>query len=159
MNYFFKRLLKLVPTLLGLSFLTFCLLYLAPSDPAEMHYHKLGVTPTEETLDKFREEKGLNDPLLIQYKNWLFRVLGGDLGQSYNDGQDVLPKINKAIPYTLSLGVNGVVLSLLISLPLGFYLGAKPRSRLSKGLLSLSFMGNSLPNFIIGLGLIYLFAI
>lgn len=158
MNYIIKRIFKLIPTLLGLTLLTFSLLYFAPSDPAQMHYHNLGVAPTEEMLEKFRHEKGLDDPFFLQYKNWVTNAIKGDLGQSYADGQNVTEKINKAIPYTLSLSVNAILISLLISFPLGFILALKPNSKSSKLILALSFIGNSLPNFIIGLGLIYALA-
>lgn len=158
MTYIFKRLLKLIPILLGVTILTFTLLYFAPSDPAKMHYHNMGVSYTDEMLENYRKEKGLNKPFIIQYKNWLFNVIEGDLGQSYNDGSPVIQKISQAIPYTLSLGINSVILTLIFSLPAGFYLALYPKKKKSKFLLFLSFLGNSIPNFILGLGLMYLLA-
>lgn len=159
MKYFLKRTLKLIPILFGLTILSFSLLYLAPSDPAEMYYHNLGASATEEMLDNFREEKGLNEPFLNQYMNWVERLVQGDLGESYADGQNVIEKINRAIPYTLSLSLNALILSLFISFPLGFYLALKPNSKFRKFILAMSFIGNSLPSFIIGLGLMYLLSI
>ena len=158
MKYIVNRFLKVIPILLGVTFLSFSLLYFAPSDPAKMHYNNLGVSYTEEMLDNYRREKGLDKPFIVQYKNWLIQIIQGDLGQSYKDGRPVMEKISRAIPYTLSLTLNSILLTLVLSLPLGFYLALFPDKKKSKLMIFLSFLGNSIPNFILGLGFIYLLA-
>lgn len=158
MKYLLKRLLKLVPIVLGVTILSFCMVYLAPSDPATMYYHNLGVTASEETLEAYRKDKGLDQPLPVQYKNWLVGVLKGDLGRSYEDNVPVTDKISRALPYTLSITLNAMVLTLVISIPLAFYLALRPNTRLASLIYGASFLGNSIPNFILGLVLMYIFA-
>ena len=78
-KYIGKRLLQLVIVILGVSFLTFLVTQAAPSDPAEMSYISRGIAPTDEQLEAARKEMGLNEPFIVQYWNWLVKLLHGDL--------------------------------------------------------------------------------
>ena len=78
-KYIRKRFVQLIPILLGVSFITFALMYLAPSDPAEMKLSAQGTAVSQEILDETREEMGLNKPFLEQYLSWLLNLLTGDM--------------------------------------------------------------------------------
>lgn len=156
MKYFLVRLLKLVPIIVGVTLITFSLIYLGPSDPAKMHFFQEGQAPTEEMLENFRNENGLNDSFIAQYLRWWNNFLHGDLGKSYSDGKPTSYHIKKSMPYTVYLSLNSIVITLIVSIPLGFYMAIKPKSLLSKFLSSFSILSISLPNFIVALLLIYI---
>ena len=89
--------------IIGLSFLTYLLMYISPGDPALKKLNAQGITVSEETLEAAREEMGLNEPFLARYANWLSNALTGDLGASYKDGLPVANKLMHAMRYTLIL--------------------------------------------------------
>lgn len=158
-KYIVRRLLQLIPVMLVLSFITYALLYLAPGDPAEMRLKAGGITPTDEMLEKVREDMGLNEPFLQRYFHWLGGALRGDLGNSYKDGAPVAGKMQRATKYTLILTGTSVVLSLLIALPLGV-LSALLHRKLPDHLIRLAaFIGCAVPTFLASLLLIYFFCI
>ncbi len=154
-KYIIKRMLQLIPISLVLTFLTFALMYLAPGDPAEMKLKAQGIVPSMELLETTRENMGLNKPFLQQYGEWLWNLLHGDFGTSYKDGQPVFTQLCKATRYTVVLASSAIIVSLLISFPLGL-LTALHKNRFSDYLIRfLTFIGNSVPNFFIALLLIF----
>ena len=157
MKYFIKRLLRTIPIVVGVTLITFSLIYLSTSDPAHMHFHQAGSPATEEMLEQFRHEHHLDEPFFIQYQNWWVSFLKGDLGTSYQDGRPVSEKIMKSAPYTISIAINSMILTLLVSIPLGIYCAYHKQSRLSKVIDVITQVGISIPTFIIGLLLLYLF--
>lgn len=159
-KYVGKRLLSLVPILLGITFLTFLLLYIAPGDPAQKRLSSnSGVAVTQEQIDNMREEMGLNRPFLVQYGSWLGHALTGDLGTSYKDSMPVSGKLGPAFRRTLILAGVSLLISLLVSIPTGI-LSAVYRGSLSDHLFRLlSFVGNSLPNFLLSILLMYFLCI
>ena len=157
MKYFIKRLLRTIPIVVGVTLITFSLIYLSPSDPAHMHFHQAGSPATEEMLEQFRHEHHLDEPFFIQYQNWWVSFLKGDLGTSYQDGRPVSEKIMKSAPYTISIAINSMILTLLVSIPLGIYCAYHEQSRFSKLIDLITQVGISIPTFIIGLLLLYLF--
>lgn len=92
-RYLCKRLLYLLPVMLGVSLITFGLIHLAPGDPAEIILRAGGVEPTCEAVEALREELGLNDPVYVQYLRWLWRVLHLDLGTSFRTGLPVTQEL------------------------------------------------------------------
>ena len=102
-SYLFRRLLNLIPILIGISFLSFVLINLSPSDPAEVAVRVNEVTPTEEVLAETRAKLGLDKPFLTRYVAWLNNSLHGDFGNRYVDDKPVLGEIQKALPATLVL--------------------------------------------------------
>ena len=98
-----KRLLHLAVIIIGLSFLTYLLMYISPGDPALKKLNAQGITVSEETLEAAREEMGLNEPFLARYAQWLGNALTGDLGTSYKDGMPVAGKLTHALRYTCLL--------------------------------------------------------
>ena len=97
-SYIIKRLLFVIPIMLILSFFTFSLTYLSPSDPAALYFESRGIHPEAGEIEAKREEMGLNDPLLVQYGRWLGNVLHGDLGTSYYYSSPVWQELTKRIP-------------------------------------------------------------
>ena len=154
-KYIGKRLLHLVGILIALSFLTFLLMYLAPGDAAAKKLNAQGIAVSDEVLEKVRADMGLDRPFLVQYGDWALKVLRGDLGESYKDGQSVAGKISKALGYTVRLALGSMAISLLISLPLAVLTALKKDSVLDNIIRFFSFVANSLPNFLISVLLMY----
>ena len=147
--------LHLVGILIALSFLTFLLMYLAPGDAAAKKLNAQGIAVSDEVLEKVRADMGLDRPFLVQYGDWALKVLRGDLGESYKDGQSVAGKISKALGYTVRLALGSMAISLLISLPLAVLTALKKDSVLDNIVRFFSFVANSLPNFLISVLLMY----
>lgn len=158
-KYTLHRLLQLIIVLLGVTFLTFFIAQAAPSDAAEMQYLSMGTVPSEELLEKTREEMGLNDPVIVQYGRWLGNVLQGDLGESAKYGEPVLMQMAKKLPMTLELAGVSFLLMLVIAFPLGI-LAAKKKNKIADYVIRiLSFFGISMPNFWLALILMYIFSV
>ena len=121
MKRFINRLIQMVITLIGVSFLTFCLTYLSPGDPAAMVLEASDTIVSQEVLEQTREEMGLNDPFLVQYGNWVTGVLQGDMGISYSGKKPVVDKLMEGFAGTVLLAITTIILILLISIPLGIF--------------------------------------
>lgn len=154
-----KRVLGLVLILLVLSFLVFGIMYLAPGDPAEKRLTSQGVVVTKEILQAERERLGLLRPFIVRYAEWLKNVVRGDFGVSFKDDLPVAPKLVKGLKNTIWLALSSLFLALIISFPLGI-LSAVKKGKLVDHIARLfSFIGNSLPNFLISVLLMYLLCI
>ncbi|HIX83226.1 MAG TPA: ABC transporter permease [Candidatus Megamonas gallistercoris] len=149
----------MIITLIGVSFLTFCLTYLSPGDPAAMVLEASDTIVSQEVLEKTREEMGLNDPFLVQYGNWVWGVLHGDMGMSYSGKKPVVDKLMEGFAGTVLLAITTIVLILLISLPLGIF-SAVHRNKIPDFVVRVfSFIGVSMPSFWVGLILLYIFGL
>jgi peptide/nickel transport system permease protein len=141
--------------LVGITLVTFCLIFLIPADPVSMI---AGRNATAETREQIRHQLGLDRPLPVQYGSYVARLVQGDLGRSYAQKTQVSELIRGRLPATLLLMAAGIVAELLIGLPAGIY-GATRRGELAdRSVMMLSFIGISAPQFIVGLLLLYLFA-
>ncbi len=159
MKRFINRLTQMIITLIGVSFLTFCLTYLSPGDPAAMVLEASDTIVSQEVLEKTREEMGLNDPFLVQYGNWVWGVLHGDMGMSYSGKKPVVDKLMEGFAGTVLLAITTIVLILLISLPLGIF-SAVHRNKIPDFVVRVfSFIGVSMPSFWVGLILLYIFGL
>ncbi len=154
-KYIAKRLLHLAGILVALSFLTFLLMYLAPGDAAVKKLNAQGIAVSQEVLEKTRADMGLDRPFLVQYGDWAWKALRGDLGTSYKDGTSVAGKLGKALGYTALLALGSLALALAVSLPLAVFTALKRDSVPDYLLRLLSFIGNSMPNFLISIFLMY----
>ncbi len=150
-----KRLLQLIPILIGLTFLVFTLLYIAPGDPAQRKLTAQGVAVSEQVLEQTREEMGLNRPFLVRYGDWLLGVLRGDFGASYKDGMPVLPKLMRCMGKTLVLAAGSLLLALVVSVPLGVLTAARRGGVIDRLVRLLTFVGNAMPNFLVSVLLMY----
>lgn len=154
-----QRLLQMLVTVLGVSFLTFCLTYLAPGDPAMMVLEAGDTIVSQELIEKTRHEMGLDQPFLVQYVNWVGGAVHGDMGMSYSAKKPVTEKLAEGFTGTLFLAVVTVVFILLISIPLGIF-SAVHQNKLPDYLVRFfSFIGVSMPSFWVGLILLYIFGL
>ena len=158
-KYVLKRLLQLIPILLGITFLSFAMMRVAGSDAVTELYTNRGTEVSQEVIDARRAELGLDKPFLIQYFSWLGGMLIGDMGQSYVSGADVFSTFLSKLPATLLLTGLSIALTVIISIPLGIF-SAMKQDRIPDLLLRFcSFIGNALPNFFVAMLFMQLFSI
>ena len=158
-KYVLKRLLQLIPILLGITFLSFAMMRVAGSDAVTELYTNRGTEVSQEIIDARRAELGLDKPFLIQYFSWLGGMLTGDMGQSYVSGADVFSTFLSKLPATLLLTGLSIALTAIISIPLGIF-SAMKQDRIPDLLLRFcSFIGNALPNFFVAMLFMQLFSI
>ena len=153
-----RRVLQFIPVLLGITFLAFLLIYLSPSDPVSVRMSAGGISVSPEIMESMRRSMGLDRPLLIQYGDWLWNILHGNMGKSYITDADVLDQILKALPYTLEMAGASLLLTLCISIPVGILTAAMQNSKFDYVVRVMAFVGNALPNFIIALCLMFIFS-
>ena len=158
-KYILKRLLSLIPILIGISFISFALIYFTGGDAVAVRYEAIGGVLSPELINQKREELGLNRPFIIQYLSWLLGVIQGDMGISYVSGKPVFGYIFSKLPNTLLLSISSLLTTIIISLPLGILSAVKKNSVFDNIIKGLSFVGNSLPNFFVALVLSYIFAL
>lgn len=157
LRYVFKRLLMLIPVLLGVSFIIFSMMYFTPGDPAKVI---LGDLATQEDLELFREEHGLNDPFFVQYVNYMKGVITkGDLGTSYTTKQSVLKEILERFPTTFFLAGISILLAVVIGISCGILSATKQYSVIDHICNGLSLVGVAMPNFWQGMMMIIVFSL
>lgn len=157
-KYIGKRIVQLIPVLLGITFLSFAMMRAAGSDAIIELYGDKGAV-AQEIIDAKRAELGLDQPFLTQYGTWLKGLLTGDMGISYVSGKNVFDTFVSKLPATLLLTVLSITVTVGISIPLGI-LAAVNHNRFTDYFLRFfSFLGNSLPNFFTALLLMQLFSI
>ncbi len=153
--YIVKRLLAAIPVMGFVALFVFLLLRLTPGDPAAII---AGDTATPEQLEAIRTSLGLNDPLLVQFVNWIGDLLRGDFGTSVLSGKPVLDLIADRMEPTISLALTTIVLSVVIAVPLGVIAAWKQGTLIDRFVMLLSVLGFSVPVFVIGYLMISLFA-
>lgn len=158
-KYVFKRLLQLIPVLIGITFLSFAMMRLAGGDAVTYMYENAGTAVSQEVIDKTRAEYGLDQPFLVQYGKWFAGMVTGDMGMSYVSKKDVYDTFVEKLPATLLLTVSSVLLTMIISIPLGILSAVKHNQWSDYVIRFVSFLGNSMPNFFAALVLMYFFSI
>lgn len=153
-----RRCAQVIPVFFGITVLSFTLIHLAPSDPVSVRLSLGGIAVDPVTAAQMRTEMGLDRPLPIQYGDWLMRFLHGDMGISYRSDRPVAAMLLQALPYTLAIAASAMLLTLLISLPLGIAIAAYRNSALDCIVRFLTFIGNAVPSFIVGILLMFLFS-
>lgn len=157
LRYALRRLLQMIPVVIGVSFIIYFIMDLAPGDIVDIEAAEEGLT--KEQMEERREEYGLNDPVVIRYARYMFNFIQGDLGKSYNTNKPVLQEFMAKLPSTMKLAAASALVSVVLSLSLGIY-GALHRGSLGDNIaMVLSFVGLAIPNFWLGLMLIILFAL
>ena len=157
LRYIVRRVLFLIPVLLGVAFCVFTLLYLTPGDPARM---VLGDLATEDAVQEFRNREGLNDPFLVQFGNYVWKaVTKGDIGRSYVTKRLVAQEVWSAFPATLKLSALAMVIAILVGLPCGILSAIKQYSIFDTLTMIFAMIGLSMPVFWLGLLLILLFSV
>ncbi len=156
LKYILKRILAIIPVVIAVSFIVFFIMDFVPTDPAVT---ALGDGATEEQLNYYRETHGLNDSLIVRYARYMAGIFRGDLGTSYANQMPVWDLFFDKFPNTLRLALASVVVTVLLSLPLGILAAVKENTWVDTICSTLSFVGLAMPNFWLGLLLIMLFAV
>ena len=156
-NYLLRRLILLLPSLLGISLILFVLLALAPGDP----FGELATNPNipPEVREALRVKFGIDDPIFLRYVRWLAAMLHGDWGFSFASRVDVDTLILQRIPTTLYVVGTSQLVALLVALPVGVYAAMRPYSIFDQIANTFAFIGFSLPTFFTGLLLILIFSV
>ncbi len=159
-SYLFKRFLLVIPTFLGITFITFLIIQLAPGNPVSLKIQQLGgegirtETISKEVIEQTKKLYGLDKPIHIQYLLWIKRIVTLDFGTSYKDHRPVWTKVKEALPVTLLLNLISILLIYMISIPLGIFSALSPESRLDKAVTLVLFLLYSLPSFWVAMILI-----
>lgn len=154
--YLIRRLIQAALILLGVSLVTFFLLYLLPADPVRQI---AGRSATAQTVQNIREQLGLDQPFVVQYWRYLSGLVHGDLGRSYLQKSEVAVLIWARLPATLLLMAGAIGCELLLGLTMGIIAALRRGSMTDQSLMIVSFIGVSAPQFVVGLLLLYVFAV
>ena len=157
-KYVLHRFLQLIPVLIGITFLSFAMMRVAGSDAITELYGDKGAV-AQEIIDAKRAELGLDKPFLTQYLSWVGGMMRGDMGVSYVSGKDVFQTFISKLPATLLLTALSMVMTVVISFPLGVLAAVRHDKFTDYVLRFFSFVGNSLPNFFVALLLMQIFSI
>lgn len=154
-KYILKRLLMMIPVILGMSFFIFAVLDMAPGDPARII---LGDKVPADAVEALREELGLNDPFLVRYANYILNALRGDFGESYRTHLPVFEEIMARFPTTLTLALGSIVLTVVIGVPIGVLSAVRQYSLMDNVTMAGALVLASMPGFWLGTMLVLLFA-
>lgn len=155
-KYILKRLLTMIPVLLGVTFIVYFILAVSPGNPALII---LGDGATPDSIAKLNEELGLNDPFIVRYLRFVWNAIQGDLGTSYKNSLDVSAMVMERFPATLVLALAATLIALAIGIPVGILSAKKQYSFIDYFVTVLSMIGVSMPTFWLGLLLVMLFSL
>ena len=156
-RYLIRRLLGMIPLLIGISFLVYALLNLVPGSPTDQYEFSANFTPADR--ERIRENLGLNDPWYVRYFIWLGNVLQGDFGNSLVNYQPVLARLEETLPNTLLLTGTALGFALLLSVPVGIWAAVKRNSFFDRSTTILSVAFFSVPSVWLGLMLLIIFGV
>lgn len=151
-----KRLAQIIPVILGVTLVVFLIMQMVPGDSAAV---LAGEGASQETIEELRENLGLNDPLYVQYFDYVKGVAQGDFGNSLKNGNPVLDEIKTRLPITIELAIYSVIITIVLGLIAGIISAIRPYSALDMGIMIIALLGISLPSFWLGILLIYNFSI
>lgn len=154
-----KRFLQILIVLIGISFLSFLLIFISPGDPVTSMYSSTGMMPSETVINETREKLGLNRVFLEQYGTWLWNCLHGNFGNSFSMHRPVAELLLSRLAPTLQLSLLSLVIMLAISVPCGMLSAVYKDKPVDYAVRGLSFLGVSMPNFWTGLLLLYVVAL
>ncbi len=155
-KYALKRILALIPVIIGVTFIVYMILSLAPGDPVRSI---LGEQAEPEAIEELKEELGLNDHVLIQYKNYLFKLVQGDLGISYKFKKNVIDMVAARLPATITLSIVAMLIAVVFSIPLGIIAAVKQNTWVDGLAMFIALLGVSIPVFWLGLLLLLAFSL
>ncbi len=158
-RYAFQRVILAIPVLFGVSVLTFMMLHLVPGDPVAAMFVGQGGGAKEAQMEKVREQLGLNDPLPVQYINYVRNVVQGDFGRSIRTNEPVSTMITRNLPPTLQLTLASMCLAIVLGVTLGVIAAVKRGTVVDNATMMVALAGVSMPSFWLGLLLISIFAI
>ncbi len=155
-TYVLRRLLLMVPVAFLVTVGVFMLIHLSPGDPALII---LGEDRSPQAIAEVHQELGLDKPLYVQYVIWLGRAVHGDLGRSNTTPEPVLPATTERLPATLELGITALVWSLIVAIPLGTIAAVRRGSVADRLATGITVAGVSVPNFVIGVVMIFVLSV
>ena len=155
-KYIVRRIILLIPILLGVSVIVFGIMYATPGDPAIL---MLGENAPQEELDSLRERLGLNEPVYVQYGIWIGNVLQLDFGRSIRSGRPVTDEITARLPATVELAILATLLAVAVGVPLGIISANRPNSMVDHVATVAAFGGLAMPVFWQGLMMILIFSL
>lgn len=156
LRFILKRLISIIPVLIGISLTIFIILQITPGDPARS---LLSINATEEEVQQKREELGLNEPILLQYVKYVNRLLHGDLGKSWMYGYNIREELSLRIPRTLILALLSIMFTITVGIPAGVISAVKQYSIFDNFTMFLALFFTSIPTFWFGLMSIYTFSL
>lgn len=154
--YIIRRVLSTIPVLLVVAVVVFFLIHLTPGDPAAVI---LGPDATVDEINQLREEMGLNDPIFVQFVNWFGKIIRGDLGWSVYMKMPVLDAFIEKLGPTLSLAIFAQILAIVIAIPAGIIAANFRGTKKDQAIMTFTLFGISIPNFLLALLLVLLFAV
>ncbi|SDH33844.1 ABC transporter permease [Halanaerobium congolense] len=155
-NYIIKRLLALIPILIGVAIIVFLIVHLIPGDPAQT---MLGERATDQALERLREQMGLNDSLPVQFWRYVKDLLRGDLGRSIMSNNPVSAELMQRFPATLELSFFAIIFAVFVGVPAGIFASMNQNSWFDNLSMLIALIGVSMPIFWLGLMFIWLFAV
>lgn len=155
-KYIGKRIIYLIPVVIGVTFIVFLIMNMAPGDPVKSI---LGEQASPEAIEELREELGLNDNILIQYKNYFLGLIKGDMGISYKSKVGVAEEIGARLPTTAKLAVIAIAIAISLSIPLGIIAAVKQNTWIDSLTMFVALLGVSIPVFWLGLMLLLFFSL
>lgn len=159
LNYLFRRLLMMIPLLIGITLISFVVIHLAPGEPTDMQT-QLNPEVSTELRNRLRDQYGLDKPLVIQYGEWLGRLMRLDFGDSFSqDRRPVLDKIVERLPITISINLLSIVTILAAAIPIGIYSATHRGSLFDRSTTIFVFIGFAAPSFWLALLLMDLFGV
>lgn len=156
LRYILKRLLMMIPVILGISFIIFAIMSLTPGDPARLI---LGEDAPAENVAKLRTELGLDDPFPVRFARYIVNALRGDFGTSYRTRQPVFKEIFSRLPTTFMIAFFGILIAVTIGLPIGIISAVKQYSLIDTVSTIVAMLLTAMPGFFVGMLLILLFAL
>lgn len=154
--FILRRVFQSIPVIIGVTFVVFFIMQLVPGDPAVL---LAGEGASKETIEALREQLGLNQPLLIQYFDYLINLFRGDLGVSLKNSQPVLDEILVRLPITIELAFFSIIITIVLGMAAGIISAVRPYSLTDVGVMLVALLGISLPSFWLGLMLMYFFSV
>lgn len=155
-KYILKRIVALIPVIIGVTLIVYFIMSLAPGDPAVTI---LGDQATPEAIEQLRNEMGLNDPIIVQYIRYMFNLCKGDMGNSYKTKKPVSTEIFSRFPATAKLSLTAVTFSTILAIPLGMIAAVKQNSFFDGFSMIVALLGISIPIFWFGVLLQLLFSL
>lgn len=158
-RYIIKRLLFMVPVLLGVTLLVFLIFHLTPGDPARVLLGEMGQGASPEAIEALRHQLGLDRPWYVQYGDFLLNAIQGDFGRSFRGDRPVMPELLARFPVTLKLTLSALGLAALTGIPLGILAAVKRHTWVDHAVMVVALLGVSLPSFWFGIMLMQMFAL
>ena len=156
-KYVLKRLVSIIPIMLGAMFIVFVIMDLAPGDATDLLLS--ADTATEEEREELRVALGLDKPVPIQFLNYVINLCKGDLGTSYKSGAPVIDEMIQRVPYTVMLALAATIIKVIVSIPLGMLAAIKQNTVFDSATMAICLVGVSMPAFWLALMLILLFSV